>query len=64
LSDRVQKAPETAPDIFVPRTKQGQSREALTYKKHGKILQVKILSRHFTISAGINVLLRDCEISG
>jgi hypothetical protein len=43
LSDRVQETPKTATDIFVPRTNQGQSRQALTYKKHEGFLQVKML---------------------
>jgi hypothetical protein len=47
LSDRVQKTPKTTTDIFVPRTKQGQSRQALTYKKHGDFLQVKKLIEKF-----------------
>ncbi|MBD8235414.1 MULTISPECIES: hypothetical protein [Pseudomonas fluorescens group] len=47
MSDRVQKTPKTATDIFVPRTKQGQSRQALTYKKHGGFLQVKMLIQTF-----------------
>jgi len=47
LSDRVQETPKTATDIFVPRTKQGQSRQALTYKKHESFLQVKMLIQTF-----------------
>ncbi|MCM2361894.1 hypothetical protein [Pseudomonas sp. SR18] len=47
MSDRVQETPKTATDIFVPRTKQGQSRQALTYKKHGGFLQVKMLIQTF-----------------
>jgi hypothetical protein len=47
LSDRVQETPETATAVFVPRTKQGQSRQALTYKKDGRFLQVKILIQTF-----------------
>jgi hypothetical protein len=47
LSDRVQKTPNTATGIFVPRTKQGQSQQTLTYKKHGEFLQVKMLIRRF-----------------
>jgi hypothetical protein len=43
----VQKTPKTTTDIFVPRTKQGQSRQALTYKKHGDFLQVKKLIEKF-----------------
>jgi hypothetical protein len=37
----------TANDIFVPRTKQGQGRQALTYKKHERFLQVKMLIQTF-----------------
>jgi len=58
LSDRVQETPKTATDIFVPRTKQGQSRQALTYKKHGGFLQVKMLIRTFHAlgsQPGVNV---------
>jgi len=47
LSYRVQETPETATDIFVPRTKLGQSGQALTYKKHGGVLQVKMLIQTF-----------------
>ncbi|RTY01549.1 hypothetical protein EJ576_08105 [Pseudomonas sp. C 49-2] len=47
MSDRVQETPETATDVFVPRTKQGQSRQALTYKKHKRFLQVKMLIQTF-----------------
>jgi hypothetical protein len=47
LSDRVQETPETASAVFVPRTKQGQSRQTLTYKKDGRFLQVKILIQTF-----------------
>jgi len=47
LSDRVQETPKTATDIFVPRTKQGQSRQALTYKKQKRFLQVKMLIQTF-----------------
>jgi len=47
LSDRVQETPKTATDIFVPRTNQGQSRQALTYKKHEGFLQVKMLIQTF-----------------
>jgi hypothetical protein len=47
LSDRVQETPKTANDIFVPRTKQGQGQQALTYKKHGRFLQVKMLIQTF-----------------
>jgi hypothetical protein len=51
LSDRVQETPKSATDIFVPRTKQGQGRQALTYKKHGDFLQVKILILKFHASS-------------
>ncbi|WP_176159779.1 hypothetical protein [Pseudomonas fluorescens] len=47
MSDRVQETPKTATDIFVPRTRQGQRWQALTYKKHGDYLQVKILIQTF-----------------
>ncbi|CAM3715216.1 hypothetical protein SAMN05216475_3767 [Pseudomonas synxantha] len=39
--------PETATDTFVPRTKQGQGHQTLTYKKHREFLQVKMLIQRF-----------------
>ncbi|RZI33550.1 hypothetical protein EUX57_02065 [Pseudomonas orientalis] len=47
MSDRVQKTPKTATDIFCSANKQGQGRGALTYKKHKDFLQVKMLIQTF-----------------
>jgi hypothetical protein len=45
------RTPETAGRHFCSRNKQGQSREALTYKKLSGDLQMKMLSKHFNVSA-------------
>jgi hypothetical protein len=52
LSDMEQGTPEIAGRHFCSRNnKQGQSREAVTYKKISGDLQMKMLSKHFNVSA-------------
>ncbi|WP_172828185.1 hypothetical protein [Pseudomonas fluorescens] len=46
-----QGTPETTDRYFCSgNNKQGQSREALTYKKLSGVLQMKMLSKHFYVS--------------
>jgi len=57
-----QGTPETTGRHFCSgNNKQGQSREALTYKKFSGYLQMKMLSKHFYVSATIRKLLESAH---